>query len=107
MLNFSISGPTYYTFMQYYLTCLKPSTSMNEHDNEYKCLSLLTNYLCTLVLLQDRPFSSYRSSMTAAACLFYANRLLNKDAVWSNCYIQTTSYTQRDLADCVAAIDDL
>ncbi|CAF0875347.1 unnamed protein product [Adineta ricciae] len=107
MLNFSISGPTYYTFMQYYLTCLKPSTSMNEHDNEYKCLSLLTNYLCTLVLLQDRPFSSYRSSLTAAACLFYANRILNKDAVWSNCHIQTTSYTQRDLAECVAAIDDL
>ncbi|UJR21326.1 hypothetical protein I4U23_024420 [Adineta vaga] len=107
MLNFSLSGPTCYTFMQYYLTCLKSTLSMKDHDNDYKCLNLLTSYLCTLSLLQDRPFSSYQSSMIAASCLFYANRLLNKDATWNNSHIQITSYVQRDLTECVASLDEL
>ncbi|CAF1175014.1 unnamed protein product [Adineta steineri] len=107
MLNFSLSGPTCYTFLQYYLTYLKPQLSTNDNDNEYKCLTMLANYLCTLSLLQDRPFSSYRSSMIAAACLSYAYRLLNQDAIWTNYHIQITSYTQRDLIECIAAIDEL
>ncbi len=107
MLNFSLSGPTCYTFMQYYLTYLKPTISTKDNDNEYECLTMLTNYLCTLSILQDRPFSSYRTSMIAASCLFHANRLLNKDAIWTNRHIQITSYNQRDLNECTLAIDEL
>jgi len=105
MLNFSLSGPTCYTFMQYYLTCLKPA--IIDSDTDYKCLTLLTNYLCTLSLLQDRPFAAYRGSMIAASCLLYARRLLSEDATWSDALVQITSYNQRDLTGCVAAIDDL
>jgi len=90
--------------MQYYLTYLKPS---KDNDDEYKCLMMLTNYLCTLSLLQDRPFSSYRSSMIAASCILYANRLLNHDSIWTNRYIQITSYNENDLNECVLAIDEL
>jgi hypothetical protein len=107
MLNFSLSGPTSYTFMQYYLTYLKPATLTKDSDDEYKCLTMLTNYLCTLSLLQDRPFSSYRSSMIAASCLLYANHLLNKNNIWTNRHIQITSYTQRDLNECTSAIGEL
>lgn len=104
MLNFSLSGPTCYTFMQNYLTQFK---SNKDNDDEYKCLTMLTNYLCTLSLLQDRPFSSYRSSLVAASCLFYANRLLNSDSTWTNRHVQITSYTQRDLSNCASAIGEL
>ncbi|CAF0890118.1 unnamed protein product [Rotaria sp. Silwood1] len=107
MLNFSLSGPTCYTFIQYYLTYFKPTISTHDNDNEYKCLIMLTNYLCTLSLLQDRPFSSYRSSMIAASCLLYANRLLNNDATWTNRHVQITSYNQRDLNECISAISEL
>ena len=107
MLNFSLSGPTSYTFMQYYLTYLKSVTSTNDNDDEYKCLTMLTNYLCTLSLLQDRPFSSYRASIIAASCLLYANRLLNNDAIWTTRHIQITTYTERDLNECVSAISEL
>ncbi|CAF0787442.1 unnamed protein product [Rotaria sordida] len=107
MLNFSLSGPTCYTFIQYYLTYFKPTISTDDNDNEYKCLIMLTNYLCTLSLLQDRPFSSYRSSMIAASCLLYANRLLNNDVIWTNRHIQITSYNQYDLNECILAIDEL
>ncbi|CAM4778029.1 unnamed protein product [Rotaria magnacalcarata] len=107
MLNFSLSGPTCYTFIQYYLTFFKPTISTKVGDDDYKCLMILTSYLCTLSLLQDRPFSSYRSSMIAASCILYANRLLKTDAVWTNRHIQITSYTQRDLNDCVFAIGEL
>ncbi|CAF5081413.1 unnamed protein product, partial [Rotaria magnacalcarata] len=58
MLNFSLSGPTCYTFIQYYLTFFKPTISTKVGDDDYKCLMILTSYLCTLSLLQDRPFSS-------------------------------------------------
>ncbi|CAF2832365.1 unnamed protein product [Rotaria sp. Silwood2] len=107
MLNFSLSGPTCYTFMQYYLTYFKPIISTKDSDNEYECLIMLTSYLCTLSLLQDRPFSSYRSSMIAASCLLYANRLLNNDASWTNRHVQITSYNQRDLHECISAIGEL
>jgi hypothetical protein len=107
MLNFSLSGPTCYTFTQYYLIHLKPATSTTENDDEYRCLTMLTNYLCTLSLLQDRPFSSYRSSMIAASCLLYANRLLNNDGIWTNHHIQITSYTQHDLSECISSISEL
>jgi hypothetical protein len=90
--------------MQYYLTYLKPS---KDNDDEYKCLMMLSNYLCTLSLLQDRPFSSYRSSMIAASCILYANRLLNHDSIWTIRYIQITSYNENDLNECVLAIDEL
>ena len=107
MLNFSLSGPTCYTFMQYYLTHLKPPTSNKESDEEYKCLTMLGNYFCTLSLLQDRPFASYRTSMIAASCLFYANQLLDEDRPWSNRHIQITSYSEGVLSECVAAIDEI
>jgi hypothetical protein len=93
--------------MQYYLTYLKPSVPTKDSDDEYKCLTMLTNYLCTLSLLQDRPFSSYRSSMIAASCLLYAHHLLKNDAIWTNRHIQITSYTQRDLNECTSAIGEL
>ncbi|CAF5124841.1 unnamed protein product, partial [Rotaria magnacalcarata] len=89
------------------LTFFKPTISTKVGDDDYKCLMILTSYLCTLSLLQDRPFSSYRSSMIAASCILYANRLLKTDAVWTNRHIQITSYTQRDLNDCVFAIGEL
>lgn len=107
MLNFSLSGPTCYTFMQYYLTYLKPTISNKDSDSEYKCLTMLANYLCTLTLLQDRPFSSYRSSMIAASCLFYANRLLNFDVPWTIRHIQITSYNEDDFNECLLAIDEI
>lgn len=106
MLNFSLSGPTCYTFMQYYLTYLKP-TAADDDDGDFKCLTVLTNYLCTLSLLQDRPFASYRASMIAAGCLLYARRLLDEEASWNDTLVQVTSFTQRDLSGCVAGIDDL
>jgi len=71
---------------------------------------MLANYLCTLSLLQDRPFSSYRSSMMAASCLLVANRLLhqsNNNSVWTTRHIQVTTYIQRDLNDCTSAITQL
>jgi hypothetical protein len=107
MLNFSLSGPTCYTFLQYYLTYFKPAISNKDNDDEYKCLTMLTNYFCTLSLLQDRPFSSYRSSMIAASCLLYANRLFNSNLIWTNRHIQITSYTEGDLNECTTAIDEL
>jgi len=107
MLNFSLSGPTCYTFIQYYLTYLKPTITSKDSDDEYKCLTMLANYFCILSLLQDRPFSSYRSSMIAASCLLYANRLLNNNIIWTNHHIQITSYTERDLNECTSAIDEL
>jgi hypothetical protein len=107
MLNFSLSGPTSYTFIQSYLTHLKPTVSNTDKNDEYKCLSMLANYLCTLSLLQDRPFSSYRTSMIAASCLCYANRLLNKENHWTNRHIQVTSYRENDLNGCVTAIDEI
>jgi len=100
MLNFSISGPTCYTFMQYYLLAFKPEPI----NDDYKCLSLLSNYLCTLILLQDRPFSSYRSSMLAACCVFYANRLLN---IHSNMNHQLGNCHERDFNECLVAINEL
>jgi hypothetical protein len=90
--------------MQYYLIHIKSTVSK---DDEYKCLTMLGNYLCTLSLLQDRPFSSYRSSMIAASCLYYANRLLNNDILWTNRHIQMTSYHENDLNECVKAIDEI
>jgi len=107
MLNFSLSGPTCYTFVQYYLTYFKPKLSSKDSDDDYKCLIMLTNYLCTLLLLQDRPFSSYHSSMMAASCLLYANRLLNNNTSWTNHHIEITSYIERDLNECISAIDEL
>ena len=85
--------------MQYYLIHLK---SNNENDEHLKCLTMLGNYLCTLTLLHDRPFSSYRSSLIAASCLFYANRLLANDRD-----IQITSYREQDLRECTRVIEDI
>lgn len=103
MLNFSLSGPTCYTFLQHYLISLKSS------NDEYECLRMLSTYLCTLTLLQDRPFSSYRPSIIAASSLFLANRLLNPSMTnnWSNQHIEITSYHQTDLNECSAALADL
>ena len=107
MLNFSLSGPTCYTFLQYYLIHLKPSTVTDDH----KCLTTLSNYLCTLTLLHDRPFSSYQSSMIAASCVLLAIRLLNQqlniDTIWSNRYIQLTTYTYYDLNECTLALTQI
>lgn len=104
MLNFSLSGPTCYTFMQYYLIHLKPIDGIND---EYQCLTMLGNYLCTLALLQDRPFSSYRSSLIAASCLLYANRLLNNAFLCNDRLIQITAYREEDLRECIQAIDEI
>lgn len=107
MLNFSLSGPTSYTFLQHYLTHLKP---LNQTD-EYKSLSLLAKYLCTSTLLQDHPFSIYRPSLIAASCLLYAFRLLNpklsNDQHWSDEHVQLTTYTQSDMKDCLQALADI
>ncbi|CAF0745974.1 unnamed protein product [Adineta steineri] len=103
MLNFSLSGPTSYTFLQYYLIHLKSLVSTDDH----KCLVLLSNYLCTLTLLHDQPFSSYRSSMIAASCLLLSNQLLNINMNWSNHYTQLTTYTEYDLNECMLALTDL
>jgi hypothetical protein len=106
MLNFSLSGPTCFTFLQYYLTCLKSV------DDDYQCLRMLSNYFCTLTLLHDRPFSSYRPSIIAAACLFIASRLLvrhpiSNDAIWQHRYVQVTGYSQCDLNECTLALAEL
>ncbi len=107
MLNFSLSGPTCYTFLQYYLIHLKPSISTDIND-DHKCLTMLSNYLCTLTLLYDQPFSSYRSSLIAASCLCLATRLLHQhltiDTIWSNRFIQLTTYTEYDLNECILAL---
>jgi hypothetical protein len=104
MLNFSLSGPTSYTFLQYYLIHLKPI----DDNNDYKSIKMLSNYLCTLTLLHDRPFSSYRSSMIAASCLLLSIRLLNQNLnienIWSNFYIQLTTYTHYDLNECILSL---
>jgi len=100
MLNFSLSGPTSYTFLQYYLIHLK---SKDDND-DYKSVKMLSNYLCSLTLLYDRPFSSYRSSMIAASCLLLSIQLLNINKIWSNIYIQLTTYTQYDLNECTLAL---
>jgi hypothetical protein len=104
MLNFSLSGPTCYTFMQYYFTYLK--SNLIVHD-EYQCLTMLSNYLCTLALIDDQLFSSFRSSMIAASCLFYAHQLLNCNASWTHRHSQITSYTHVELHECVIAIKKL
>lgn len=102
MLNFSLSGPTCYTFLQYYLTCLKSSD-----DDEYEYLRLLSTYLCTLTLLYDCPFSSFRASTVAASCIFLAKRLLNSESIWSSRFVQLTSYTEKDLEHCIKALTEL
>ncbi|CAF0775747.1 unnamed protein product [Rotaria sordida] len=113
MLNFSLSGPTCYTFLQHYLITLKSSISTDDNNNndDHKCLIMLSNYLCTLTLLHDRPFSSYRSSIIAASCLLFAIQLLkqylNIDIIWSNYYIQLTTYTQYDLNECTLALAEI
>lgn len=105
MLNFSLSGPTCYTFLQYYLTHLKTT------DGDRRCLRLLSNYLCALSLLNDQPFSSCRPSMVAASCLLYAQRLLTDqvcaDPIWSTRHVELTSYTQSDLNKCTLALVDI
>lgn len=104
MLNFSLSGPTPYVFLQYYLTHLKP---LDDND-EYKSLCMLAKYLCTLTLLHDRPFSSYRSSLIAASCLQLSLRLLHSNThLWSNVYIQLTTYTQLDLHQCTCELNEI
>lgn len=107
MLNFSLSGPTSYTFLQYYLTELKPTDT----NDDYKSLTMLSNYFCTLILLHDSPFSIYSSSMIAASCLFLANRLLypdlHHDIIWSNVHIQLTTYTRFDLHECTLALAEI
>ncbi len=107
MLNFSLSDPTCYIFLQYYLTHLKP---INDND-DHKSVTMLSKYLCTLTLLHDRPFSSYRSSLIAASCLLLAIRLLNQDlnldSLWSNVYIQLTTYKQYDLHECTLALTEI
>jgi hypothetical protein len=45
--------------------------------------------------------------MIAASCLYYANRLLNNDILWTNRHIQMTSYHESDLNECVKAIDEI
>ena len=103
MLNFSLSGPTSYTFLQHYLVNIKSV----EHADHHQLLALLSNYLCVLSLLQDRPFSSFSSSLVAASCLFVANRLLKSDATWSSRYVQLTSYREEDLRPCATALNTL
>lgn len=103
MLNFSLSGPTSYTFLQHYLVNIKSI----EHSDHHQLLALLSNYLCVLSLLQDRPFSSFSSSLVAASCLFVANRLLKSDANWSSRYVQLTSYKEEDLRPCATALNTL
>ncbi|CAF1413699.1 unnamed protein product [Adineta ricciae] len=104
MLNFSLSGPTSYTFLQYYLTHLKSSTSFNLDDDTQQCLMLLSTYLCTLTLLHDRPFSSYRSSLIAASCLVFAFQLLNLKPMSTSTLKQLTTYTEFDLNECKLAL---
>jgi Sec-independent protein translocase protein TatA len=107
MLNFSLSGPTSYVFLQYYLTHLKPI----DNNDDHKSVTMLSKYFCNLTLLHDRPFSSYRSSLIAASCLLLAIRLLNQDlnldSLWSNIYIQLTTYTQYDLHECTLALAEI
>ncbi|UJR28114.1 hypothetical protein I4U23_009369 [Adineta vaga] len=103
MLNFSLSGPTSYTFLQYYLIHLKFPTSTHS-DDDYKCLTMLSTYLCTLTLLHDQPFSSYRSSLIAASCLLLANELLNLKPISTKCLKQLTTYTECDLNECKSAL---
>jgi hypothetical protein len=100
MLNFSLSGPTSYTFLQYYLIHLKSTDDNDDH----KSVRMLSNYFCTLTLLHDRPFSSYCSSMIAASCLLFASRLLNQDL---NLNILLTTYTQYDLNECTLALAEI
>ncbi|CAF1589094.1 unnamed protein product [Rotaria magnacalcarata] len=111
MLNFSISGPTCYTFLQHYLIDLRSSMSIDSNDDDYKSVTMLSNYLCTLTLLHDLPFSSYRSSMIAACCLLYAIQLfkqhLNIDIVWSHHHVKLSTYTQYDLRDCTVALAEV
>lgn len=73
---------------------------------------MLSNYFCTLTLLHDRPFSSYRPSIIAASCLLLATRLLANqsvpmDSLWSDHYIQLTSYTQSELNECTLALAEI
>lgn len=111
MLNFSISGPTCYTFLQHYLLEIKSSMSNSQNDDHYKSLAMLSNYLCTLTLLHDRPFSSYRSSIIAASCILYAIRLLKQyfdiDITWSTHHIQSITHTQYDLDACTLAVAEI
>ena len=103
MLNFCLSGPTCHTFLQHYLISLKSS------NDDYECLRMLSTYLCTLTLLHDRPFSSYRPSIIAASSLLLANRLLNPSMTnhWSDQHVQITSYQQSELNECTLALADL
>lgn len=103
MLNFSLSGPTSYVFLDYYLTHLKPI----DDNDDYKSLSMLSKYFCTLTLLHDNPFSSYRSSLIAASCLQLSLRLLHSDHHWSNIHTELTTYTQSDLHQCTCALEEL
>ncbi|CAM2714195.1 unnamed protein product [Rotaria socialis] len=111
MLNFSISGPTCYTFLQHYFIDLRSSMPIDNNDDDYKSVTMLSNYLCTLTLLHDRPFSSYRSSMIAACCLLYAIQLLkqhlNIDIVWSRHHVKLSTYTQYDLRQCTIALAEV
>jgi hypothetical protein len=101
MLNFSLSGPTSYTFLQYYLTHLKSST---DNGDDHKCLTVLSTYLCTLTLLHDRPFSSLRSSLIAASCLLLASQLLKIKPIPSYYFQQLTTYTECELNKCTFAL---
>lgn len=104
MLNFSLSGPTSFTFLQSYLVNLK---NIYRDDDNYKSLTMLSNYFCVLSLLQDHPFSKFSASLIATACIFISNRLLNLNTPWTQHHIQMTSYTEEALQPCVSALHGL
>ncbi|CAF1329488.1 unnamed protein product, partial [Didymodactylos carnosus] len=113
MLNFSLSGPTPYIFLQHYLSLMKLDATSADNVEKWKCFQLLPSYLTTLTLLQDHPYCNYRSSLIASSCLFLALQLFYKyDSkqlidIWCLKYEQLTSYKYIDIVECTTSIGQL
>ncbi|CAF1249681.1 unnamed protein product [Didymodactylos carnosus] len=113
MLNFSLSGPTSYIFLQHYLSLMKSDIVLDDNVEKWKCFQLLSSYLITLTLLQDQPYCNYRSSIIAASCLCLALKLYYKyDSkqlldIWRLKYEQLTSYKYADLIECTNSVGQL
>ena len=82
-LQFSITAPSTYRFLQRFCKIAKASTQMFH----------LAQYLIELTLIEQRMLV-YTPSQIAASALFLAKRICHRDCTWSPTMLKYTRFTE-------------
>lgn len=95
VLNFDLSVPTAYSFLQLYCSI----------SNASQTVTHLSQYICELSLLDGRPFLKFLPSIVAAGSLALANHTLGND-MWDKSLEESSGYQLTDLTCVIMCLHD-